>query len=977
MIDLYRFVQHPINDFPSQQVTHFRVEISWSIAERAIEASFWSKDVDWTASVSSTDLYSAVLRQIFTALCRSHPPAFGVDSVKFSKLLYEANIQPKLLSIGDAAYLFTSNLTLGFSYEIDFDGFVRALEWLAQQFYSETGSSPSKARSGTQHAMMKWQLQRGNSPRLLASLRRFCFETLVHLPSLTTTWQEIMNSWRLAQKQQLLEQYALKYCAATRIRATWVGFRTWRVFVQQRQRMKNERLAATKLQSAFRGRRLYLEYRRVRRILIRTQLQIHARFELRRLRTERKAFVERMRLRMVQWMRRHLWLLGVWKRVNAVKAARRDRIRAKKLRRLGVAVFCLETRRVRCSLYRIMPNEMENDQGDETYELEVLDSCRSWGCVVSVSQQEIDQFIAEETQRQTLQVQLGFATETAVKKQSPRTATMLDQNKLPKQEKTGNVRDSIAYPVLQPNIILLALARRLRGDQRLGGLSFHVDLAETSLGKLVFKGAIRSQLSDQEETSIQHHIVRVLEWADILKFLLYTPSTSSRSRYDLDASFLLAVLQFSRFQSMHFTTEVEAERKDQTENAFHTLRRVLNGPHKLQALQCILSYVLKHGVRTPTYEMMPHVIAERQRQREDIEPQKRKALLLREQQLVVKVQTRLRQLFAKKTLLQLALASYSKQLNRESGQFVYVLQLPSGERIVLGERKPWSLFTRDVLLPPDEWVLISEARFFNPRRGVYSRFNDSLAATFIQRWFRGKMWNGINTWNLRDLANALRYHQPIQKPASLNDPGQLENLKRYAFQLHVLEHQYKAAYPIYEAALKLSPDDPQTLVGFATLLAISCRYPAAQSWQRALIFLQKARDVTESFALHNLEQNWFRWALFLQPKSPHAIANYAVYLQCVHLDIDKAELLYRRALDLDPANDLIITNFQRLQAERAPSRMYAFAGPGTIVLARSVELSRCGLELEWREMEDPTAQKRFFHNRRTGKCSWELPTDRG
>lgn len=66
------------------------------------------------------------------------------------------------------------------------------------------------------------------------------------------------------------------------------------------------------------------------------------------------------------------------------------------------------------------------------------------------------------------------------------------------------------------------------------------------------------------------------------------------------------------------------------------------------------------------------------------------------------------------------------------------------------------------------------------------------------------------------------------------------------------------------------------------------------------------------------------------------MANYAVYLQCVRLDIDKAELLYRRALDLDPANDLIVTNFQRLQLERAPGRIYAFAGPGTIVLARSV-----------------------------------------
>jgi hypothetical protein len=58
----------------------------------------------------------------------------------------------------------------------------------------------------------------------------------------------------------------------------------------------------------------------------------------------------------------------------------------------------------------------------------------------------------------------------------------------------------------------------------------------------------------------------------------------------------------------------------------------------------------------------------------------------------------------------------------------------------------------------------------------------------------------------------------------------------------------------------------------ATLLVISCRYPVAQSWQRAMTLLQQARDLTgDDFAtrLHDLEQNGFRWALLLQPKNPH------------------------------------------------------------------------------------------------------------
>ncbi|KAL4108556.1 hypothetical protein PRIC1_000271 [Phytophthora ramorum] len=351
MIDLYRFVQHPTYDFQAsscQLVNHFRVRMPWHTAERAIEAAFWSKDVDWASTVSSTDLYATVLRQIFDALCRSHPPAFGVDSVKFSKLLYEAKIQPSMLGIGDAAFLFASNITPGFTYEMDFDGFVRAVEWLSQQFYADTATkvktSPSKALPGIQHAMMKWQLSR-----------------------------------------------------------------------------------------------------------------------------------------------------------------------------------------------------------------------------------------------------------------------------------------------------------------------------------------------------------------------------------------------------------------------------------------------------------------KRERKHQERESEQRGAKLTRERQLIVMVQTHLRQNLARKIRQQLALSSYSKHFDRESGRFLYVLQYQSGNRVVLGERKPFSLFDKDVPLPPDEWQLESASdnniSFFNPRRGVYSRYNNILAATAIQRWFRGKMWNGVNNWKLRDTVHALRYQNNVQKPTNMADAGELENLKRYGLQLHAMLHQ--------------------------------------------------------------------------------------------------------------------------------------------------------------------------------------------
>ncbi|KAF1791767.1 Tetratricopeptide-like helical domain [Phytophthora cactorum] len=711
-------------------------------------------------------LKGAVAQNLRHAMSIS-PPAFGVDSVKFSRLLYEANIQPKLLSIGDAAFLFASNLTPGFTYEMDFDGFVRAVEWLAQQFYSDNGTSLKRRIPGIQHTMLKWRRGENARDRLMESLRRFCFETLVHLPCLASTWLGIMESWRLARKQQLLGAFS-------------------------------GTSGSYQVQSFVRGRKRYLEYQRI-------------------------------------------LLKGLTKRMN-LKSSTRSMLVSR--------ASCLE--------------------------------------------QQIDQFISEETERRTLQLQLELATDVLAEKQASRSTIPQAHNK---QVKTAIVRDSVAYPVLKPNIMLLAFARRLFivKDAHQGPVAIrcYADLSDTSLGKLVFKGAVRSELVHDGELTVQCHIVRVLEWVGTFKVLMYTPATSTKRRYDLDAAFILTVLQFSRFQSMRLSNpegEEESEEQPVETQQFipHQLHRILNGPHKLLALQSILSYVSKYGLRMPTYSMMPH--------------------------LVVKVQSNFRRHLARKIRLQLALASYSKQFDRERGRFVYIFQNLSGERFVL-EHKPFSLFDHDVPLPPDEWQLVdNDTRFFNPRRGVFSRFNDTQAATVLQRWYRGKMWHGINNWSLRQVASALRYHSNAQKPSNMNDPGQLEHLKRYALQLHVLEHQ-----------------------------------------------------------------NFFRWALLLQPKNPHILANYAVYLQCVHLDIDKAELLYRRALDLDPTNDLVFSNFQRLQSERAPGRLYAFAGPGTITLAHSSEIRRWGSELQWREMEDPAAQppmpKRFFHNLRTGKCTWDLPTE--
>ncbi|RLN32511.1 hypothetical protein BBJ28_00007566 [Nothophytophthora sp. Chile5] len=635
LCDLYRFVRHPVYDFQGlkqQQHRHFRVHVTCQLVERAIEARCWSRRLDWTPSLNATDLHDTLLRQIFDSLCHSHPPALAVDSVKFSKLLYEAHVQPSRLGIGDAAFLFASNLTPGSAYEMDFDGFVRAIEWLAQRFYSDSDvkgtSRPKKIIMGVQSSPSKRQ-----HARVLSPLRRLCFETLVHLPSLQAVWHRLVDSWRRERKQQVLNTFAFEYCAATRLQACWKRFITWKTYLEERQRMKDERLAATKLQSHVRGRQSHLNYIRVRQAARKVQLRVKARRELRRLRAERVAFLERMRLRLVQWMRWQLQVLRAWKRGNPEQAARRERIREKRERRLGVTVFPLATRRLRFSLYRAKPGLPEDEAQEPSdteqtplswYELEVLDASRSWGQVLCVSQNQIDRLEAEELERVASQQPLRPTVCTSEGQRSRSSATSKESEKQPK-------RDSVVYPRTKSNATMLALARRL----------FVQEDVRRSSG--------------------------ILRW-----------------------------------------------------------------------------YVNPTGTSLGTV----------------------------------------------------------RQLARPS---------------------------QDVPLPPDEWQPIARLaavevdttgslRFVNPRRGVYSRFNDSLAATAIQRWFRTKMWAGINDWALRDVVRALRYHRAAQKPTNVADPRQLDNLKRHTLQLH-------------QARGLVSSD-------LAT-------------------------------ALLEIEENGVRWALFLQPKNPH------------------------------------------------------------------------------------------------------------
>ncbi|GLE04225.1 hypothetical protein PINS_up013136 [Pythium insidiosum] len=368
----------------------------------------------------------------------------------------------------------------------------------------------------------------------------------------------------------------------------------------------------------------------------------------------------------------------------------------------------------------------------------------------------------------------------------------------------------------------------------------------------------------------------------------------------------------------------------------------------------------------PTVDMLPEVRAERERLRNEQEQAERDRQLARETAWSTWAQANARRFLARRRRQNLALASYTKEFEATAGRLVYVLR--RRDDVVVSLEKPPSLGDLDVPDPPDRYLPLADGRstacYLNAFRGRRSRFDETLAAQFLQRWFRQLMWIGVKQWNLRYLSRALRFHQNTSVPTDLRDPSQADNIVRFALQLHILKHdvrdtgvlritwrltmrlgfcswaavdQFKGAFGVYEAALEIVPNDVRVIVGLAVMLVYSCRYPTKQTWPRALQLLEKARALDPRLpdTLQDVEDNCFSWAMFLQPKNPHALGNYAVYLQCVRLELDKAETLYRRAIDLDPTNNLVLENYTRLQRERTPEGIYSSAGPGKIAAWRA------------------------------------------
>ena len=295
--------------------------------------------------------------------------------------------------------------------------------------------------------------------------------------------------------------------------------------------------------------------------------------------------------------------------------------------------------------------------------------------------------------------------------------------------------------------------------------------------------------------------------------------------------------------------------------------------------------------------------------------------------------------------------------------------------------KPLILGSEDLDDPKDLWRKIAgeEGSFFymNPATGQTSRITEDEAAKKMQRMVRNYQAADIGTPNMKDVIKSMRFEM-VSEENYAKDPSKLANICNYALLNHCLHHNFAKARECYKVAFEKSQSNPVLSRAYAIFMLASGEAPKKKTFEKAYDMCKSAKlsdPELEKFAA--AQENFFHWAVVVNPKNPVSMLNYAILHQLVLGEYDLAAKFYTRALALDPSDTRIIDNFEMLEMNRLPGGKYAGIGPSNTVLKRSEVKEERGSWGEYqlmldRKSPDPTF-KTFWYNRLTRETFFKEP----
>ena len=329
---------------------------------------------------------------------------------------------------------------------------------------------------------------------------------------------------------------------------------------------------------------------------------------------------------------------------------------------------------------------------------------------------------------------------------------------------------------------------------------------------------------------------------------------------------------------------------------------------------------------------------------------------------------------------------WEKRFDRDA-QCEYYVYLPT--ELVQWE-KPLLLGSDELALAPDEWRRGDDewgrAFYANPRTGQSAWLSEDEAARSVQRCVRRKIARDYGAPTMQEMVAALRLQRDVERKFR-DAPEKLSSIVNFALLLHTQRFDAQQARTLYKKALEQSPQNPILLRAYAVFALAELDAPRAIVFHRALDNCKNAdlRDPgRKKFKL--TEDAMFHWSIVAHRDHPVALLNYALLMQLVVCDYERAERFYHRALGHLPKGggkhrEMVVQNFELFELERLPGG--AFYAAGSQPTAAVVRNSHAGLEKvkehgEWERREHtnpavPTKTHYFWLDALCGAASWSEP----
>ncbi len=312
---------------------------------------------------------------------------------------------------------------------------------------------------------------------------------------------------------------------------------------------------------------------------------------------------------------------------------------------------------------------------------------------------------------------------------------------------------------------------------------------------------------------------------------------------------------------------------------------------------------------------------------------------------------------------------YEKHLDWVSKTYFYVHK-KSGTR---QWSKPCLLRgDEDIIDPPDEWrkealhdpeTGTSQTYYFNPFTGQSTWLSENEAARMVQRKFRQRQ-------TLMILPPAITFKDVVKIVAMIKDtetkyqqnPGKLTNIVNFALLCQCIRFDIGQARRLYKDAIIKSSHHPVITRAYGIFMLATCKPPLSQTFEAACKLFQQADTIDPNLHKFQLaKENFFNWAVLMNPSHSIVLLNYALLHQCILRDYYRAEKIYRRALAQDPSNELVVQNYKLFEDQRYPGGYYAGSGVPLSISKRSQVLQEEKDWGEWKKMFDPLSNNPRFN----------------